>query len=103
MNNNAHCNSDIGVSGPHPTFRRQCFQMVDLMMLHCKRAMNGLNPCALPYELEVSNVKLKEVKKSPSKGEKLEQQKSRVIKLMTGCDFGWKTLSTHATRKLNKN
>ena len=105
MNNNAHCNSDIGFSGPHPTFRCQCFQMVDLMMLHCKCTMNELNPCALPYEPAENNTNLKEENNSPSKetqGEKVEQQQNRIKKLMTGCNFGWKTPSVHATKKMNK-
>ena len=54
------------------------------MITHCKRTMNGLNPHALPYEPEVSNTKLKEEKKSPSKGEKAERQQSCIDKLMTG-------------------
>ena len=50
MSNNAHWNRDFGFSGPHATFHYQNFQMVDLIKLHYKRAMNGLNPRALPYE-----------------------------------------------------
>ena len=40
------------------TFHHQYFQMVDLMIMHCKCAINGLNPHALPYEPEVSNNKI---------------------------------------------
>ena len=77
MNNNAHCNSDFGFSGPHPTFRRQCFQMVNLMKLHCNRTMNELNPCVFPYEPAENNTNIKEENNSPRKetqGEKMEQQ-----------------------------
>ena len=44
--------------------------MVDVIAMHCKRAMNGLNPHALPHETEVRCNKLKEENKSPSKDEK---------------------------------
>ena len=103
MSNNEHWNSDLGSTGPRTTFHHQCFQMVCLMKMHCKCAMSGLNPHAFPCEPEVSNATLKEEKKSPSKGEKAEQQKSRVDELMTGCDFGWKISSTDERRKQNKN
>ena len=46
--------------------------MVDTMIIHCKRAMNGLNPHEFTYEPEVSNAKAIEEKESPIKGEKVE-------------------------------
>ena len=96
MSNNENWNSYFGFAGPHTTFHHQHFQMVDLMMMQCKCTMNGLNSHELPHELEVSNTKLKiKKKKSPRKGEKAEQQQSRVDKLMTGYDFGWKMSSMH--------
>ena len=88
MSNNEHWNSDSGFAGPHTTFHHQCFQMVDLMTMHCERTMHGLNPHVFPCEPEVSNIKLKEEKESTRKGEKVEQQHSRVNTLMTGYDFG---------------
>ena len=49
-NNNEQWNSDFGFAGPCTTFHHQCFQMVDLITLNCKRTMNGLNPHALTHE-----------------------------------------------------
>ena len=63
MSNNEHWNSDFGFAGPHTTFHHQCFQMVDLMIMHCKRTINWLNPHALLCEPTASNAKLKEEKK----------------------------------------
>ena len=57
-NNDEHQHSDFGFAGPHTTFHHQCFQMVELTNIHRKRAMNGLNPCTLPYEPKTSNNKL---------------------------------------------
>ena len=54
------------------------------MMLHCKRTMNGLNLHALPYEPTEHNIKHMEENNTSSEGEKKEQQKSRIKKLMTG-------------------
>ena len=52
------------------------------MMLHCKRAMNGLNPHVLPYEPIEQNKKHEEEVNMPNKGEKVEYQ-SRTNELMT--------------------
>ena len=68
-------------------------------MLHCKHIMNVLNPHALLHEPAEHNMKHMEENNTSSKGEKEEQQKSPINKLMTGYDFGWKVQSTHATRK----
>ena len=76
--------------------------MVDLMMLHCKREMNGLNPCAFPCEPIEQNAKHVEENSMPSKGEKVEQQQSRINELMTRCDFGWKTPSTSSKKNKTK-
>ena len=73
--------------------------MVDLMMFHCERAMNRLNPHALPHEPTVSNTKLQEENNTRSKGEKVEQKQSRINKLINGYDFGWKMPSTHKSKK----
>ena len=102
MSNNAHWNGDFWFAGPHTTFCYQHFQMVDLMTLNYKRAMNGLNTHALHHEPKYDNIKHMEENVSPSKDEKVEQQKRRINKLMTGYDFVWKITSTHATRKQNK-
>ena len=67
MSNEEHWHVDFGHTGPHTTFHHQCLQIVDLMIMHCERSMDGLNPHALPYEPEASNNKTKEEKKSPSK------------------------------------
>ena len=71
------------------------------MTMHCKRTMDGLNPHALPHEPEVSNNKAKEEKDSPRKGEKVEQQQSRINKLTIGYYFGWKIPSMH--ERTNEN
>ena len=52
---NEHWHSDFGFAGPHTTFHHQCFQMVHLTMMNCKRTMNRLNPCALTHEPEIIN------------------------------------------------
>ena len=52
-----HCYSDFGHAGPCTTFCHRCFQMFSLITLHCKRAMNGLNPYTLPYENTEHNTK----------------------------------------------
>ena len=66
--------------------------------------MNGLNQFALPHETAEQNTKHTKENNMPSKGSKEEHQhqQSRINKLMTGHDFGWKTPSTHATRKNEK-
>ena len=99
MSKNLHWNSDFWFAGPHATFHHHFFQMVNLMMLHCKRTMNGLNPHEFQHEATENNAKHVEENNSPIKGEIKEQEQSRIKKLMTGCDFGWKTPSIHATRK----
>ena len=76
MSDNVNWNSDFGHAVPHVTFHHQCFQMVDLMMLHCDRAMNGLNPHALTYEPIEQNKKHTEENGMPSKGQKVEKTKS---------------------------
>ena len=95
MNNNEHCHSNFGHVGPHATFHHQHFQMVNLMMMYCERTMNRLNPHALLCEPEVSDNKAKEENEALSKGEKADKQQSRVNKLMTSYDFGWKIPSMH--------
>ena len=40
----------IDFTGPHTVMHHQCYQMVDMLMHHCRRAMCGLNPHALPHE-----------------------------------------------------
>ena len=52
MSNNDHWHIDFGFTGLHTTFHHQCFQMVDLIMVHCKSIMNGLNPHTFPCEPE---------------------------------------------------
>ena len=101
MSKKEHWNSDFGFEGSCTTFHHPHFQIVVVMIIHCKRTMNGLNPHALPHEPEVSNSKLKEEKESPSKSEKMHQQQSCINKLMIGCDFGWKIPSMH--ERINKN
>ena len=70
MSNNVNWNRYFGHAGPHTTFHHQCFQMVDLIMLHCKRAMNGLNPHALPHEPIEQNEKHAVENNMPSEGKK---------------------------------
>ena len=36
-------------TGPCTVVHHQCYQMVDLLMQHCRKTMGGLNPCALPH------------------------------------------------------
>ena len=36
-------------AGPCTVAHNQCYQIVDLLMQHCRKTMGGLNPCALPY------------------------------------------------------
>ena len=74
MSKNEHCHSDCGFTGPQTAFHRPFFHMVVLKKMHCECALNALNKHALPFEPEVSNNKTKEENKSPSKGEKVEQQ-----------------------------
>ena len=62
MSKNVHWSSDFDFAGPCTTFRHQYFQTVDLIKLHCKRAMNGLNPHSLPYEPTENNTKHMEEK-----------------------------------------
>ena len=74
MSDNANWNIDFGCVGPYAHFHHQCFQMVDLMMLHCKRAMNELNPHAFPHEPTEHNTNHTDENNMPSKDEKVEQQ-----------------------------
>ena len=60
MNNNAYWDIDFGYAGTCTAFHHQYFQMIDLMMLHCKREMNGLNPHALLHEPTVKNTSVME-------------------------------------------
>ena len=84
MSDNVHYYSDFGHVDPHATFHHQHFQIVDLMMLYFKGTVNGLNPCALPHEPTEHIMKHVEENNTSSEGEKKEQQKSRIKKLMTG-------------------
>ena len=99
MINNVHWNSDFGYAGPYTTFHHKCFQIIDLMTLHWKRAMNGLNPHTLLHEPTEHNTKHMEENNASSKGEQVEQQQSRINELMTGYNFGWRVPSTFVTRK----
>ena len=97
MSDNVNWISDFGHAGLHTTFHHQHFQMVNLMILHCNRAINRLNPHELPCAPIEQNAKHAEEKNMPSKGEKVEQQ-SQMKKSMTGYDFGWKMPSSHSTK-----
>ena len=49
-NNNEHWHSDFGFTGPHTTFHRQHFQMVDLIIMNFKRTVYGLSLYAVTHE-----------------------------------------------------
>ena len=38
-------------TGPHAVMHHQHYQMVDLLIQHCRKTMGGLNPNALPCAL----------------------------------------------------
>ena len=54
-NNDEHWHSNFGFTGLHMTFHRHHFHMDDLIIINCKRTMNGLNRHALTYEPEIIN------------------------------------------------
>ena len=39
---------ELAHTGLHTVAHHQCYQMVDLLMQHCRKTMGGLNPSALP-------------------------------------------------------
>ena len=83
MCDNVHCYRHFGRAGPCTTVHHQYLQMVDLMTLHCKRSMNGLNAFAFSYEPTEHNTNHVEENDATIKGEKMEYQQSRINKLMT--------------------
>ena len=40
---------EFGLEGPYTVMHHQHYQMVDLLMQHCRQTMGGLNPHALPH------------------------------------------------------
>ena len=79
-------NSDFDLVGPCAVFNYQYFQMVDLMILHCKRTMKGLNLYSFHYEPISHDKNLKE-----ESTEKAEHN--------LGYEFVWAIPTKHANKK----
>ena len=86
MNDNIKINDDInyGVdfTGPCTVIHHQHYQMVNLLMQHCRRSMCGLNQCALTHA--PSQHRESEIKK------KNQEHKEKKPNLATSKQ-GWKT------------
>ena len=78
MNRNNQINNNsvnYGVdTGPHTVIHHQHYQMVNLLIQHCRRSMGGLNPYALPC---VSSKHREKKKDRDNKGKQPNLAKSK--------------------------
>ena len=74
-------------TGPHAVTHHQYYQMVDLLMQHCRRSIGRLNPHALPHVPVQHHEEVKMNRKPDKKTCRTNQE-------------GWKT---QKTKKGNRN
>ena len=75
-------------TGPCTVMHHQHYQMVDLLMQHCRKTMGGLNPNALPYApLKQQNAKKESSYKQKNNNKKAEPSKWHICKEKKGCIY----------------
>ena len=74
-------------TGPHAVVHHQHYQMVDLLMQHCRKTMGGLNLCALPYAPLTPQIVAESANNKRNNKKNAESSKWHACKTKKGCRY----------------